>query len=121
MKFIMSILIFSLMFNQNISENNMAEKIYITTDTGLKYYDIKIGQGDFPKPGDILSVHYTGQLEDGTIFDSSVQRGQPIEFPVGKGRVIKGWDEGLLSMQIGGKRELVIPSDLAYGERGAGG
>ena len=68
MKFIMSILIFSLMFNQNISENNMAEKIYITTDTGLKYYDIKIGQGDFPKPGDILSVHYTGQLEDGTIM-----------------------------------------------------
>ena len=121
MKFIMSVLIFSLMFNQNISENSMTEKKYIKTDSGLKYHDIEIGQGDFPEPGDILSVHYTGKLEDGTIFDSSVQRGQPIEFPVGKGRVIKGWDEGLLSMQIGGKRELIIHSDLAYGERGAGG
>ena len=121
MKFLIGLLILSITFNQNISGNNMDEKLYITTDSGLKYYDIKIGQGDFPKPGDILSVHYTGKLEDGTIFDSSVKRGQPIEFPVGKGRVIKGWDEGLLSMKVGSKRELVIPSNLAYGERGAGG
>ena len=121
MKFLIGILIIGISFNQNIEQNTMNEKIHITTETGLKYYDIKVGKGDVPNKGDILSVHYTGKLEDGTIFDSSVKRGTPIEFPIGKGRVIKGWDEGLLTMKVGGKRELIIPSNLAYGERGAGG
>ena len=121
MKFLIGILIIGISFNQNIEQNTMNEKIHITTETGLKYHDIKVGKGDVPNKGDILSVHYTGKLEDGTIFDSSVKRGTPIEFPIGKGRVIKGWDEGLLTMKVGGKRELIIPSNLAYGERGAGG
>ena len=93
----------------------------ITTESGLKYIDEKIGLGDFPNKGDLLVVHYTGTLEDGTKFDSSHDRNQPIEFPIGMGRVIKGWDEGLLTMKIGGKRKLIIPSSLGYGSRGAGG
>ena len=91
-----------------------------TTESGLKYVDEKIGEGDFPKKGDLLVVHYTGTLEDGTKFDSSHDRDQPIEFPIGMGRVIKGWDEGLSTMKIGGKRKLIIPSNLGYGPRGAG-
>ena len=93
----------------------------ITTDSGLKYIDETIGKGDVPTKGDILVVHYTGKLEDGTVFDSSVKRNQPIEFPIGTGRVIKGWDEGLLTMKVGGKRQLIIPPELGYGARGAGG
>ena len=93
----------------------------VTTDSGLKYIDEKIGTGDYPEKGDLLVVHYTGTLEDGTVFDSSVKRNEPIEFPIGMGRVIKGWDEGLLTMKVGGKRKLIIPSDLGYGSRGAGG
>ena len=92
----------------------------VTTDSGLKYTDEKIGTGDFPSKGDLLVVHYTGTLEDGTVFDSSIKRNQPIEFPVGTGRVIPGWDEGLMSMKVGGKRKLIIPPDLGYGSRGAG-
>ena len=93
----------------------------VTTDSGLKYTDEKIGTGDFPSKGDLLVVHYTGTLEDGTVFDSSIKRNQPIEFPVGTGRVIPGWDEGLMSMKVGGKRKLIIPPDLGYGSRCAGG
>ena len=93
----------------------------ITSESGLKYVDETIGKGDFPKKGDIVVVHYTGTLEDGTKFDSSVDRNQPIEFPIGMGRVIKGWDEGLSTMKIGGKRKLIIPPNLGYGSRGAGG
>ena len=93
----------------------------ITTESGLKYTDEVIGKGDSPSKGDILVVHYTGTLDDGTVFDSSVKRNQPIEFPIGMGRVIKGWDEGLLNMKVGGKRKLIIPPDLGYGARGAGG
>ena len=74
----------------------------VTTDSGLKYIDGKIGKGDLPNKGDILVVHYTGTLEDGTVFDSSVNRNSPIEFPIGMGRVTKGWDEGLLNMKVGG-------------------
>lgn len=73
------------------------------------------------QPGDTISVHYTGSLLDGTIFDSSVKRGTPIQFKLGVGQVIKGWDEGLMEMCIGEKRKLVIPSEMAYGKRGAGG
>jgi peptidylprolyl isomerase len=93
----------------------------VTTDSGLQYIDIVEGTGETPKKGQTVSVHYTGTLQDGTKFDSSRDRGQPFEFPLGAGRVIKGWDEGIASMKIGGQRQLIIPPDLGYGSRGAGG
>ena len=76
---------------------------------------------DTVKTGDTVSVHYTGWLKSGKKFDSSVDRGSPFEFPVGKGRVIKGWDEGVISMKVGGKRKLIVPAHLGYGDSGAGG
>jgi len=91
-----------------------------TTESGLKYTDIVVGTGDSPEAGNKVKVHYTGWLTDGTVFDSSVERGQPLEFLVGKGQVIRGWDEGLMSMNVGGKRKLVIPPDLGYGDRNVG-
>jgi peptidylprolyl isomerase len=95
------------------------------TDSGLQYRDIKEGTGPQPKKGQNCSVHYTGWLWEngakGKKFDSSVDRGQPFKFAVGNGQVIRGWDEGVLSMKVGGTRELLIPPDLAYGARGAGG
>jgi peptidylprolyl isomerase len=97
------------------------EADYTVTDSGLKYYDFEVGEGDSPQPGQQVQVHYTGWLEDGTMFDSSLVRGQPFVFPVGMGQVIPGWDEGVGSMKVGGKRQLVIPADLGYGEQGAGG
>ena len=98
----------------------------ITTDSGLKYVDTVVGTGAAPARGQKVSVHYTGWLNDGRggqgkKFDSSLDRGQPLAIPIGIGRVIKGWDEGLLSMKVGGKRTLYIPSYLGYGPRGAGG
>lgn len=92
----------------------------ITTDTGLKYVITTEGTGDTPAAGDMVKVHYTGKLLDGTTFDSSVERGTPIDFPVGEGKVIKGWDEALLMMKKGEKRTLIIPSDLGYGPSGRG-
>lgn len=97
------------------------EADFTTTDSGLKYYDFEEGSGPSPETGQVTTVHYTGWLEDGTMFDSSLMRGQPFSFPVGAGQVIPGWDEGVASMKVGGKRQLVIPADLAYGENGAGG
>jgi peptidylprolyl isomerase len=97
------------------------EADYTTTDSGLKYYDFEVGSGDSPGEGQLAVVHYTGWLEDGTMFDSSLLRGEPFPFPVGAGQVIPGWDEGVATMKVGGKRQLVIPADLAYGESGAGG
>ena len=96
------------------------------TSTGLQYEDITVGEGAEAKAGDHVSVHYTGWLqnEDGSAgakFDSSKDRNQPFEFPLGAGHVIKGWDQGVQGMKIGGKRTLVIPSALGYGPRGAGG
>lgn len=93
----------------------------VTTESGLQYYDLETGDGAVPEAGQTVSVHYTGWLEDGTKFDSSVDRGQPFTFVLGAGQVIPGWDEGLATMKVGGKRQLVIPPDLAYGEAGAGG
>jgi len=93
----------------------------VTTESGLKYIDIKVGEGKSPASGQMVQVHYTGWLTDGKKFDSSVDRGQPFSFQIGVGRVIKGWDEGVMTMKEGGKRRLIIPSELAYGERGAGG
>ena len=92
----------------------------IETESGLKYKILQKGKGDFPEKGDKVVVHYTGKLEDGTVFDSSVERNVPFEFTLGQGRVIKGWDEGLALMKVGGKRTLIIPPELGYGARGAG-
>jgi FKBP-type peptidyl-prolyl cis-trans isomerase len=92
----------------------------VTTSSGLQYIDLVVGDGASPKKGDNVSVHYTGYLLDGTKFDSSVDRGSPFSFPLGMGRVIRGWDEGVATMKIGGKRKLIIPADLGYGSRGAG-
>jgi len=92
----------------------------VTTQSGLKYEDIIVGTGPSPQPGQEVTVHYTGTLEDGTKFDSSLDRGEPFKFPIGVGRVIKGWDEGVMTMKVGGKRKLVIPPQLGYGARGVG-
>ena len=92
-----------------------------TTASGLQYEEQKVGEGASPNKGKTVSVHYTGWLTDGTKFDSSVDRGSPFQFTLGVGQVIKGWDEGVATMKVGGKRRLVIPSDLAYGIRGVPG
>ena len=92
-----------------------------TTASGLQYEDLAVGDGATATKGQQVSVHYTGWLADGTKFDSSVDRGQPFQFDLGAGMVIRGWDEGVEGMKIGGKRKLVIPPDLGYGQRGAGG
>jgi FKBP-type peptidyl-prolyl cis-trans isomerase len=93
----------------------------VTTDSGLKYEDLKEGTGEAAKKGDTVEVHYTGWLTDGKKFDSSHDRKQPFSFKLGAGRVIKGWDEGVAGMKVGGKRKLTIPPELGYGKRGAGG
>jgi len=91
------------------------------TASGLEYEEIKAGSGAQAQAGNTVSVHYTGQLPNGNVFDSSISRGEPLEFKLGAGRVIKGWDEGIALMKVGGKARLTIPPQLAYGDRGAGG
>ena len=105
------------------TEKAMEVKV-IETKSGLKYIDVEIGEGSEAKAGMMVEVHYTGWLDEkgekGKKFDSSVDRGTPFSFPLGAGKVIKGWDEGVAGMKIGGKRTLFIPADLGYGSRGAG-
>jgi peptidylprolyl isomerase len=93
----------------------------VITASGLKYIDIKVGSGPTPQSGQTCSMHYTGWLTDGKKFDSSRDRGQPFPFKLGAGQVIKGWDEGVASMKVGGQRKLIIPPQLGYGASGAGG
>src|SRR5581483_2492974 len=93
----------------------------MTGNSGLSVEDIKVGTGPEAKSGDTVEVHYTGWLKDGKKFDSSKDRASPFSFPLGQGRVIKGWDEGVQGMKVGGTRKLVIPPEMAYGARGAGG
>jgi len=108
---------FNLSANAISKEEKMSGDIQ-ETPSGLKYIVIEEGNGDKPENGKKVKVHYTGKLEDGTVFDSSVQRGVPIEFTLGVGQVIKGWDEGIADMKQGGKRQLIIPPDLGYGSNG---
>jgi peptidylprolyl isomerase len=98
-----------------------SEGTLVTTESGLQYEDIVEGTGAMPQPGQRVTVHYTGTLEDGTKFDSSRDRNRPFTFTIGVGQVIKGWDEGVATMRVGGQRKLVIPPELGYGTRGAGG
>ena len=93
----------------------------VVTPSGLHYTDLKVGAGTEAKAGNVVEVHYTGWLLDGTKFDSSHDRNQPFRFKLGASQVIKGWDEGVAGMKVGGKRKLVIPAELGYGRTGAGG
>lgn len=103
-------------------QDNLAERYpdatINETPSGLKYIIVTEGSGPAPQPGEVVSVHYTGSLDDGSVFDSSVERGEPFQFQVGVGDVIAGWDEGLLLMRVGGKAILIIPPDLGYGAGG---
>ncbi len=105
--------------SESDSEVIMAEET-TTTASGLQIKVLTVGSGEAASAGKIAVVHYTGWLLDGTKFDSSVDRGTPFEFVLGRGQVISGWDEGVGSMKVGGKRELIIPPGLAYGDLGAG-
>ncbi|WP_026082728.1 FKBP-type peptidyl-prolyl cis-trans isomerase [Mastigocladopsis repens] len=107
--------------NTLIASKTMSEANVVTTPSGLKYIDLVEGTGATPKTGQKVVVHYTGTLEDGTKFDSSRDRNRPFDFQLGVGQVIKGWDEGLSTMKVGGRRQLIIPPELGYGARGAGG
>lgn len=104
---------------QDESKDKKKGKI-VETKSGLKYEDLKEGTGPEAKRGDVVEVHYTGRLKDGKKFDSSKDRGKPFSFQLGASQVIKGWDEGVQGMKVGGTRKLIIPPDLAYGARGFG-
>ena len=116
---------FAAVVSLTLAVDARAEAPMTTSVTGLQYKDTKVGAGATPKIGQTAVMHYTGWLynngEKGKKFDSSHDRGQPFEFRLGQGQVIKGWDEGVEGMKVGGKRTLVIPPDLGYGARGAGG
>ncbi|MEA3443431.1 MAG: FKBP-type peptidyl-prolyl cis-trans isomerase [Bacteroidota bacterium] len=124
LKFSYSIAIFFLIsfvpFNLFSQSNEDPYKDYLSTGSGLKIKIVFPGQGDFPQHGDQVMVHYTGKLADGTVFDSSIERKKPITFQLGVGKVIKGWDEGIALLKKGGQANLVIPPELAYGNREMG-
>jgi peptidylprolyl isomerase len=105
-------------FKEETNEMNLENAV--TTPSGLKYIELEEGKGATPSKGQNVTVHYTGTLEDGTKFDSSLDRNRPFTFKIGVGQVIKGWDEGVVTMKVGGKRKLIIPSELGYGASGAG-
>ncbi len=107
--------------NRKNEEIDSLSKGFEKTSSGLRYQLIQKGSGKQPQKGQLVSVHYKGQLTDGTVFDSSYKRNQPIEFPIGTGKVIPGWDEGIALLKEGDKARFVIPSELAYGNQGAGG
>jgi FKBP-type peptidyl-prolyl cis-trans isomerase len=107
--------------NTLIASNTMSDANAVTTPSGLKYVELQEGTGATPNAGQTVEVHYTGTLTDGKKFDSSRDRGTPFSFKLGVGQVIKGWDEGLSTMKVGGRRQLTIPPELGYGARGAGG
>lgn len=107
-------------FIKDLKEKNPGKEV-VTSKSGLRYMVLAEGEGGKPVKGSPVSAHYTGKLANGKVFDSSVSRGQPIRFPVGQGMVISGWDEALVDMKKGEKRVLIIPANLAYGDRGAGG
>ncbi len=107
--------------NTNSESEQSSETNVVTTPSGLKYIELTEGTGAMPKKGQTVLVHYTGTLEDGEKFDSSRDRNRPFSFKLGTGQVIKGWDEGLATMRVGGRRQLIIPPELGYGSRGAGG
>jgi FKBP-type peptidyl-prolyl cis-trans isomerase len=100
---------------------NPAEAKEVVTASGLKYTDLKVGEGEEAKAGQIVNVHYTGWLTNGTKFDSSLDRKQPFSFKLGAGQVIEGWDKGVAGMKVGGKRKLTIPPGLGYGGQSVGG
>lgn len=107
--------------NNDSTDEPTTDGEVVTTPSGLKYINLKEGEGAMPQKGQTVVVHYTGTLEDGTKFDSSRDRNRPFSFKLGAGQVIKGWDEGLATMKVGGRRQLIIPPELGYGARGAGG
>jgi FKBP-type peptidyl-prolyl cis-trans isomerase len=121
---ILSIILFSAsQFSTAATTSPTPQKAHktMTTESGLIYEDITTGTGATAQPGQMVSVHYTGWLTNGTKFDSSKDRNQPFNFNLGAGQVIRGWDEGVAGMQVGGVRKLTIPPQLGYGARGAGG
>ena len=111
--------VFTFAEEKKMSSNEAAGQV-VTTESGLRYIDLVAGTGRQAELGDTATVHYTGWLADGRKFDSSVDRKEPFSFRVGAGQVIKGWDEGVGTMKVGGKRKLTIPPQLGYGARGAG-
>ncbi len=115
---LMEVVLISL--SKPVVRTDIDESEFTTTESGLRYFDIVEGDGATPEMGQTAVVHYTGWLENGVQFDSSVERGVPFEFPVGLGSVIAGWDEGVATMRVGGKRQLIIPAELGYGVAGAG-